>query len=40
MTDYNRRYKHWFWNSRVLIKLAQLTARFSSWLWQKQYGRK
>ena len=33
------RYKHWFWNSKLVNNFAQMLSCISSWLWHKQYKR-
>ena len=35
-----KRYKHWFWNSKLLMWVARRLVRFDSWLWSKQYAKK
>lgn len=38
MSNYNKRYKHWFWNSRVMVYLSLRLAKFQGWLWRKMYN--
>ncbi len=33
------RYKHWFWNSKLVSKFAQQLSYLNSWLWHKQFNR-
>ena len=33
------RYKHWFWNSWFMNKVATSVARLNSYIWSKQYGK-
>jgi hypothetical protein len=35
-----KRYNHWFWNSRLIGTVEGACVRISSYLWQKQYGGK
>ena len=34
----SRRYNHWFWNSKFMIKFAQQVSYFNTWLWRKMYS--
>ena len=36
----HKAYDHWFWNSKAMKRFAVWMGRFSTWLWQKQYGGK
>lgn len=33
-----KRYNHWFWNSKFMIKTAQQISYLSTWLWNKMYS--
>lgn len=35
-----KRYNHWFWNSKILNKVAQNLSYLNSFIWHKMYGRK
>ncbi len=35
-----KRYNHWFWNSKLMMKFHQKVTDLNSWLWWMMYGRK
>jgi len=35
-----KRYNHWFWNSKLMIKFSHAVTRFNDWLWRRMYGKK
>lgn len=34
-----KRYKHWFWNSWFIDKVAHYIVKLNSYIWSKQYGK-
>jgi hypothetical protein len=35
-----REYNHWFWNSKLIMRVSKSVSNLNAWLWRKQYAKK